>query len=400
MNHKDSELQKNMRKYLRWTKFLDFLLASSVRRKYNFVTECAALPEGANLILANHVTKADQFLVGLHFHSHHIFYVSGENVFRNRLFRWFVKDKLGVIIHTRGMTSLSTIKMMTTRLKEGGNVVIFPEGAMTFDGRTKAVDASIAKVARMSGANLVLVKIHGGYLSQPRWGKSVRKGQVSVSEYVISRDDLKNMSAQEISDTINERIFVDDYEDQKKNRISFVGKNKCEGLEACLYLCPECKEITGLKTKNESIFCKCGYKMSYDDYGYLTDVNGRVRTVSELCDLQLEHLKKLYLEAKLNGRTDYLFKDEVECKKVFNDGREVYIGKIVIEVYADHIAYEKDKEKKVIGLDTIRNVFVILRNTLNCVVAGMDCTIEFRGDFSFNALKYKDFIDIVKSDSD
>lgn len=376
-----------------WTKIISAIIYPFVKSKFQMkMPKKAKLPDGGNLILSNHVTKYDQFFIAFYFWFQQIYYVSGENVFRRRLFRRFAEGSVGVIVHQRGITALGTINSMMKRLKAGRNVMIFPEGAMTFDGRTKPVDASIAKVAKMSGANLVLFRIDGGYFAQPRWGKSIRKGQVKLEHIVITKEELKKMTAAQIRDAINNTLYVDAYESQEKNRIKYISKDGCEGLECCLYKCPKCHKLSELKSKGNVLFCECGYSAKYDDYGYLTDNGGELRTITRLSSEQRDYLKELISV----GDNRLLFTDELECKKVLSDGSESYIGRLKLEAYPDHFLYEINGKKGTVSAAKISKVYVFFRNTLNVVIEGNDFLYECTGDFSFNALKYRDYYELIK----
>lgn len=381
-----------MDRHRRWTTFFRFILLRFIKRSFNFNCEEKNLPQGSNLILANHVTKADLFFISS-LYKQHIYYVAGENVLRNPVFRWFAENCFGAIAHVRGKSSLNTLKQMGKLLKAGGNVCIFPEGSMTFDGRTKEMGRSIAKFAKGSSANLVLCTIEGGYLSQPRWGVSRRKGRMGIREFVIPANELEAMSVEQIDKVINEKLYIDAYESQEKRNIRYAGKNLCKGLECCIYECPKCKKINTLHTDKNNIFCECGYKATYDVYGYLTDNDNIRTTVSELCDLQRDSLKQRITEYQ---KSTYLFGDEFECRLIGLRKKPEYKGKLQLKAYSDKVEYSLNGETKVLDYDSIEGVFVVLRNTLNVIVEGANGEYELKGDFSTNSLKYKELYEIVK----
>lgn len=399
MKQNSDIIAKQMNRHLMWTRFLRMLLTRATARSFGLKYEESALPEGANLILANHVTRVDFILISS-MYNQHIYYVVGENILRNRLVRWLLETLFGVIGHVRGATSLNTIRQMSKRLSAGGNVCIFPEGSMTFDGRTRNMGMSIAKLARKSKANLVLCTIEGGYLSQPRWGLTKRRGESQIREYVVKHDELNRMSAEEIDDLINMKLFTDDYANQEKKHIRYRGRRLCKGLECCIYECPECRKISGLRTTGTRLYCGCGFEARYDEYGYLTDNNGNQYTVAQLCDNQKDSLRSIIQRASESGERVLLFEDTFKGKIIALNRRVRGIGKVTVKVYSDGVECYSNRKIRRFGFDDIEGVFVVLRNILNCIIIGDEGEYELKGGFSTNALKYRDVYEIIKENRD
>lgn len=398
MRAKEKDQEKIRRHNRRWMALVRLVLSRRTIQKFNIPPERGQLPEGGNLILANHVTLADQFFLGIFYENQMLYYVAGENVFSKKLFRWFAEKTIGVIIHMRGVSSINTIKEMTKVIKRGDNVLIFPEGTTTFDGCTEEVDASIAKVAKVSGGNLVLLRIEGGYFARPRWGHTVRKGRLKFVEQVYSREQLKEMSPSEIKAAINEHLYTDAYEEQEKNPVKFIGKDPCHGLESCIYLCPQCRKFTKLKTDSHRISCACGFEAVYDEYGYLTDQNGEKHTIKTWCKNQKETLAAELNQARQTAQERFLFDDTVMVKKLFSNGKREKLGQFKLDIHTDQLVYQGAADKSVEGILPLADVeytFIFQRNTLNIRVKGKEYGYEISGDFSFNALKYRDLYDII-----
>lgn len=390
------EVKLNRKTIKRWHLFGARFILPITDRKFGADFERVILPEGANLILANHVTNGDQFLMSSHFAKQPLLFVAGENGFTNKFFRWFIEHKIGAIVHMRGVSLISTIKQMLTRLKEGYDVCMFPEGSTTFSGRTVKVDAAIAKLLKSSGANLVLCRIEGGYLTRPRWGNTIRKGRINIYDHIVMADELNKMAVSEIIDMINEKLYVDAYASQEKAKIKYIGKNPCKGLECCIYECPKCKKFVKMSSSETQIFCDCGFSAIYDEYGYLTDNEGVIHTVSKWCDEQKGDLKRIILDATSLGESVQIFSDELMCKVVSNHGHRRTFGKIMLKAFSDKLTYTICGEERELSYSDIKSAFIYLRNTMNVQIKDKDVSFELTGDFSFNALKYKDLLDIKK----
>lgn len=417
------KLKKKLKKNGSWYPLFWSVIGPYFCRKFGAKFERHQLPEGGNLILANHVTNCDQFLLAVLYKKQLIHFVAGENAFRNHFLRWLVEKLGGVIIHMRGVSSFNTIKQMTARIKNGENVCIFPEGTTTFSGKTARVDDTITKVAKTSGGNLVLCRIEGGYFSRPRWGNNIRKGRADIIEYVVTKEEIASKTVAELTELINEKLYTDAYLEQKEKPVKFLGKHRALGLESCLYQCPKCKAFGTLKTEATTIWCcggshdsdadlmdgGCGFKAELDEYGILKDEGGTEYSISELCEAQRNALKQKVeedlasnVEADGDERTEkallgqFLFGDTMKCKRLDFKGREKLIGEIKIKAFTDRIEYAINDKEEVISYSEVMSMHIYLRNTINIRLKSDECCYELVGDFSLNALKYRDLLESVR----
>ena len=91
-------------------------------------------------------------------------------------------------------------------------------------------------------------------------------------------EELEKMTSDQIFDMVKEYGRVNAYEIQEKNPVEYIGENKAEGIESMLYVCPKCKQISTLKGMgDEVICCKCDFKATYDNYGYLVTEDEKLR---------------------------------------------------------------------------------------------------------------------------
>ncbi|MBP9995640.1 MAG: 1-acyl-sn-glycerol-3-phosphate acyltransferase [Lachnospiraceae bacterium] len=393
---KEESIKKRDKHYKFWYCFVTTTLRLFLYRNHDIYPSGGSLPEGGNLILANHVTKVDQFLVNSYYGLTYIRFVSGENVFRNPLYRRFAINCLNIIIHMRGVSAYDTIREMAVSLKRGENVMIFPTGTMTFDGKSQNIDTSIAKLIKMSSCNLIMLTTNGGYFIQPRWGVTTRKGQITLNEFALSKNELKTMTVDEITSAINEHLYTDAYAIQNKLRIKYKGKKLCKGLECCIYECPKCGQISDMTTTNTELVCKCGFKSTYDEYGYLQTVDGETYTITDLCDRQKSHLYEKFSTARNNGSHEYLFGDNFVLTNLHHSGRRDKLRNIRVNVYSDIIEYTIDGVKKELEYNEIDSIFVYMRNTLDVHLVQNKNSYELQGNFSCNALKYRDLFNIIR----
>lgn len=388
-------------------RLLKFVVKPFVIRKYNITGEDICIPEGANLIVSNHVTNSDFMIIAskCRFLSQcdYMQFVLAENIVRNRFLKYLIFTVNESIVHVKESSGLSTIKEMKKRLNQGRNVMIFPEGNTSFDGTTAKVNESIGKLAKICGANLVMIRIKGGYLSSPRWGTDARKGRVSLESSSISASELKAMSAGEIAEAINNNLYVDAYADQEKEPIAFKGKQPCLGLERAIYRCPECGKIGTLISDKKSLKCECGYIGKYDEYGYLIDNIGKKHPIKEYTDRQKGWLRDI-LEGNIPYSDDkILFSDTVTISDITTDTHSAVQTKADILVYSNRLECRMSENDCIIEYSQVKKVAIFRANTLTVFLINesskkKERIYEIKGDFRFNALKYRDLFEIANKE--
>lgn len=347
---------------------------------FNYEYDDLSKIEGPYLLLVNHNLELDPAAVGVAA-GNQLYFVASEHILRKGFGTWFLMNFFRPIIHMKGRQGINTVKQMLKTLREH-SVCIFPEGNRSFNGLTGEIQPSIAKVARRSGAKLLTYRIEGGYLSQPRWSLSLRKGRLRgrlIHEY--SREELKGMTDQEVNDAICADLFEDAYATQKQERIAFRGKNLALGMESTLFTCPDCGRMGTLHSEGDRLYCECGFSAVYDVYGELTDQQGRTYTVTELDAMQQEQLK-----AKLEeySEDEPLFSDTVTWYEINGQHEVTGTEEGVLTAYKDRLTF---KEKTVKYTD-LQGMAIYSRNFVILHMEGMDGHVELKADKMFCALKY------------
>jgi len=218
----------------------------------------------------------------------HMYYVAGEHLFRKKAVRIFAKIFIGPIIRKKGAPAVEVIRDIKRNLSSGVNVWMSPEGARSINGETAFISPNTGKLVKECGeigASLITYRMHGGYLRRPRWGKNPRDGKMwgeFVHEY--SPDDLKKMSVDEINTAINRDLYVNTFDDQKKNPLPYTGIDLAENLETILFICPECKKMGKLHSKGEILSCECGYSVKYNEFGLFEPTSGHTLHHDNIAD--------------------------------------------------------------------------------------------------------------------
>ena len=325
-------------------------------------------PKSKNyIVLTNHTTYWDHFLVGLALPKQ-MYFVASEHIFRLGFLSKALVFLVNPIPRRKGSSGADTAAEMVRRLKEGSNVCMQAEGNRSFSGESGFVAPNTAKVVKEGGAGLITYKIHGGYFVNPRWSRIKRKGPTwgeVAGEY--TKEQLAEMSTEEIQSIIERDLYVNAYQDQEKFGYEYKCEAPADGLENALFACPGCKEIACLRSEGDKLVCsRCGQVHTMDAKGYLHK-NGKgegFATILGWSRWEQNYLKE-YIDSKAEG--ELLFKiggrnlNEVHALEGVTN-----LAYGCVEMYRDRLVLAPENGEKPIefSLADISSMAVSLVNTL------------------------------------
>ena len=239
-----------------------------VLHKYHFKTDKMKDIGENYIILANHTTEVDMVMVAAAF-PQHMYFVCGEHLLRTK-FGKALQKYFDPIPAPRGASHAKAVMEIMRRLKNGNNIMLFPEGCRSFNGETIPVTRATGKLVKRAGCALVTYRTSGGYFVAPRWAHHFRKGHMEGRiAGVYSSAELKEMTPQQITDIINRDLHENAYEVQRANPLPYTGEDLADGLENYLLICPKCGRYDTLKTEHNRFSCSCGLSGTIDEYGFL-----------------------------------------------------------------------------------------------------------------------------------
>ena len=254
-------------------------------------------PLEPGFIISNHNSNIDPVLVMMGF-TGHAYFVASEHAFRKGFPSKLMSFVFDPIYINKAQADSYTLKEMFRRIKAGFSICLFAEGNRSFNGQTGDIVFSTAKMVKLSGAALITYRLEGVYFTTPRWGTSIRRGRCSggvTSSY--SAEEIKNMSVEQIYESIVNGISEDAYARQKESPVIFKGKNPAEYIETILYLCPFCKKPGTIHSKRDEFFCSCGMKGKYTATAFLEGEKLPFTTITEWDKWQKEELSALIEKA-------------------------------------------------------------------------------------------------------
>lgn len=254
--------------------------------------EPAPALEGGYIVLPNHACGGDQFFVSFSFPRRQMYFLCSEHSFRNRFLGFLMKFLLGPISRVKGSVDASAVIALMRWLRQGVPICMFPEGNRSWNGRTAPLHPTTAKFLRSAGVPVVTYRIEGGYLSDPRWSKHLRRGKISGKVVNIYQPaELKKMTPAQIEEVVSRDLWVDADECQRVSPLPFKGKGLAEGLEEALFLCPKCGKIGTLRSHGNDFDCQCGLHATYNELGRF-DEGAPFATVAEWDDWQRAELSR------------------------------------------------------------------------------------------------------------
>ena len=330
------------------------------------------------LIIMNHQTSLDQFLVAMSFKGP-IYYIATEDLFSKGWISRAISFLQAPIPIKKQTMDLKAVKNCLRVAKEGGTIALAPEGNRTYSGRTLYMKPTIAKLCRSLKLPLAIYRIEGGYGVEPRWSDVARKGPMSARvTRVIEPEEYDQMTNEELFAVIEKELWVDEAAVTGK----YPHPRAAEYLERAIYVCPFCG-LAEHESHGDTITCKsCGKQVKYLPTKELkgVDFDFPFPFVGQWYDYQEEYVNGLDLTSMT---VEPLFRDTANLSEVILYDRKVKLkDNVFLTLYGDKL----DLDGTVYPFDDISYVTVLGRNKLNLYIG--DKVYQLKGSKRFNALKY------------
>ncbi len=240
--------------------------AELFKAHYKCIGELPPRSDGPCLILMNHSSFIDLKI------AHRIMYPRPVSVVctydamvgKTWLMRW-----MGCIPTRKFISDLALIHDMKHALKNGSNVLMYPEAGYSFDGTATQIP-KLAKLVKLLGVPVVFIETKGAYIRDPLYNE-LRIRKVPVTAYVstlFTKDDIQKLTNEEMDAKLDLAFSFDNFAWQKDNAIKVDAPTRATGLERMLYLCPACKSEGNMKGEGTKIRCKsCGKSYTLTEFG-------------------------------------------------------------------------------------------------------------------------------------
>ena len=374
------EAEKEYRRMSRSFSFFRFLLKYPVCRFFRFSYDPLPDIPGPFLLVSNHTTEFDPIFLSIAA-GKPLRFVANEHIMRKGFGTRFLTAFFHPIVHRKGRDGLRSAAEILRSLRRGENVMLFPEGNRTFNGVTMELMPATAKLAVKSGAALVTYRLKGGFLTQPRFSTSIRRGFVRAELVrIYTPEELSEMSGEAVASAMEEDLYEDAYRTQETEPQEFSGKRLAEGLESTIFSCPVCGGFRCLNGKDRILSCGCGFLAEYRKDGLL-HAGEQSFTLYELDRLQREALLR---KSENAGDAEALFRDPVSVRYISEDHsvrKEEWLNlsgaKDGLTIGDRHFPWKE-----------VRSLSVYSRNSVTLFLGDSWEHLDIHGDTGFNALGY------------
>ncbi len=212
---------------------------------------------------------------------------------------------------------------------------IFPEARFELAGVNERLDGALGKLCKLAGVPVVMCKAYGNFINSPQWSKHpYRKIRQEAHIYqLLSKEQLKEMSAEQIQEVIEKAFVKDEYKWQVDNNLHTKCKDRADGLYRILYKCPVCGKEFMMNSGGSELWCEhCGAKWQMDTLSRLKGINTD-KGFSHIPDWYNWEREEVRKEVQSNT---YRFEDDIRIEDYYNSK----IG--CIPVGQGHVVHDKN----------------------------------------------------------
>lgn len=235
---------------------------------------------------------------------------------------------IGCIPTQKFITDSLLVKDILTCVKKNKtSILLYPEASYSFDGTATPLPESLGKLVKKLGIPVVMIKTFGAFAFDPLYN-NLQKRKVKISatmEYLLSAEDTKQKSAEEINQILKEQFTFDNFAWQQQNGVKITEKFRADSLNRVLYKCPNCLAEGETEGKGVTLTCKnCGKQYVLTEEGFMKAQKGETEFshIPDWYNWQRECVKRDILkgEYKLEEAVDIYMMIDTKCIYKVGDG--------------------------------------------------------------------------------
>lgn len=285
-------------------------------------------------------------------------------------------------------------------------VTIYPEARFELAGINERLDGALGKLCKVAGVPVIMCMSNGTFLNSPQWSKHPYRGIKQEGEVyqLVSAEEVKTLSAEEIQARIERAFVKDEYKWQVEKGYHIKCKQRAQGIHRILYKCPVCGNEHEMDSEGINLWCNaCGAKWEMDTLSRLKGVN---------TDKGFSHVPDWYRWEREEVRKEvengtYHFEDDVRVedfyspkvgfvnmgevkmthdKNGFNfigtiDGKPFEVKKAVSDMYSLHVEYDFLKRGDAIDIAVDHTSYFMFLKTAKNVLTKLHFATEELYDF-------------------
>lgn len=240
---------------------------------------------------------------------------------------WLMRH-LGCIPTNKFVSDITLLHDMEHCFKKlKSSVLMYPEASYSFDGTATPLPESIGACIKKLGVPVIMIRTYGAFQRDPLYNMlQLRDIDVSAKfEYLLSPEDIKNMSSEEINSALKEQFTFDHFKWQKENNVIIDEPFRADGLNRVLYKCPVCGFEGEMEGKGTSVVCHhCNKKWELAEDGSLVgDGDSSFDSVPDWFKWEREQVKEELLNGTYNLNVPVDIKVLVDTKCLYSVGEGV-----------------------------------------------------------------------------
>lgn len=356
-----------------------------LRLRYGYRHDKTTLPDGGTLIVANHTAGIDPLFCAVCF-PQPLCFVLSEHLKRKALLSKMMDACFDTITRVKTRTESQTAFTMIKQLRQGADILIFPEGNMTYSGVSGDNMPGLGRLVKLSGCNLVTMRLENTFALSPRWAKYAARGAAyGRIVRVYTAQELKQMSAQQIEAAMTQDTYFDFYARQSG---AYRGRARAQCLQSALFLCPHCGGISTMHSKGDRFWCDCGLQLRLNAqlrFVSMTQAPAPFETIAQWYVWQKDNVDKLCACAAADVPLTQDAGIAVNSYTVSPPSTK-RLTRGTVCLYADRLQISGDVTFS-ISIADITDVTTLQRRLL-CICVGHEKYYEFVGNDDFSPVKY------------
>lgn len=238
----------------------------------------------------------------------------------------FLMKKLGCIPTNKFVTDITLIgDILHAIKKEKVSVLMYPEASYTFDGCATPLPRRLGVLIKKLDVPVITVITDGAFSRDPLYnGLQKRKVKVSAhAKCLFTKDDIKNLSAEELSDKLDKEFTFDNFARQYETKTEVNEPFRADYLERILYKCPACGCEEKTEGKGTKLSCKaCGKTYEMDKFGRLHALSGETEFphIPDWYNWERECVKKEILDGSYSLDTEVEIGILADFKAIYKVG--------------------------------------------------------------------------------
>ncbi|ADE57212.1 lysophospholipid acyltransferase family protein [Aminobacterium colombiense] len=170
----------------------------------------ASLPkEDPVIVVANHCSNLDPIIIGALF-PRRLRYLAKSELFSTLGMSLLIRTLGAIPVKKQDLQSAgAALKAFLDLLEKGENVLLFPEGARSLNGKLQPLQGGVALIAMKSGAPVIPAFIKGSFESMPPGASFVRPNRIQVTfgEAIYPRELETGLSAKDSRQQFLDRVY-------------------------------------------------------------------------------------------------------------------------------------------------------------------------------------------------